>query len=109
MTTPSGRPRPEGVQPIHIEDLERLGINADNELFWDDRRIEIRRPLILTWPQKLLAVLVTVFAVLGGFGALVSGVKDGAEYLCARDIHWLSCPAPDAPAKPPGATTPSSS
>ena len=107
MTTPPAGARPNGVQPIHIEDLERLGINAENELFWDDKRIEIRRPLILTWSQKLLAIIVTVFAVLGGFGALVSGVKDGAEFLCARDIHWLSCPTPDASAKP-AATTPSS-
>jgi hypothetical protein len=107
VTTPPGGGRPNGVHPIGIEDLERLGINAGNELFWDDKRIEIRRPLILTWSQKLLAIIVTVFAVLGGFGALVSGVKDGAEFLCARDIHWLSCPAPETPAKP-AATTPSS-
>ena len=106
MTTPPGTPRPDGVHPIGIEDLERLGIDADNQLFWDDKRVEIRRPLMLTWPQKLLAVIVTVFAVLGGFGALVSGVKDGAEFLCARDIHWLSCPVPDASAKPAGTKTP---
>jgi hypothetical protein len=107
VTDRPGGPWPDGVHPIGIEDLERIGINADNELFWDGRRIEIRRPLILTWPQKLLAIVVTVFAVLGGLGALVSGVKDGAEYLCAREIHWLSCPPP--PSTPPaaGTTTPS--
>jgi hypothetical protein len=83
---------PPDVHPIAVEDFERLGINAANELFWDGRRIEIRRPLILTWPQKIAAGIVTVFAILGGLGALVSGVKDGAEFLCARDIQWLSCP-----------------
>ena len=88
------------MHPISIEDLERIGINADNELFWDGKRVEIRRPLILTWPQKFAAFMVTVFAVLGGFGALVSGVKDGAEYLCARVLDWLGCP-PAAATPPP--------
>jgi hypothetical protein len=93
-------PWPPGVQPIGIEDLDRLGLNADNELFWDGKRVEIRRALVLTTFQKVGAVIVSICAILGGIGALVSGVKDGAEFSCAREITWLSCPAPVAPPAP---------
>lgn len=91
----------DGVHPIGIEDLQRIGINAANELFWDGKRIEIRRPLILSLPQKILAAVVSLCAILGGLGALMSGVKDGAEYLCPRNIHWLGCPSSSERAGPP--------
>jgi hypothetical protein len=39
---------PPDVQLIAVDDLEHIGLNAQNELFWDGRHIEVRRPLILT-------------------------------------------------------------
>jgi hypothetical protein len=38
------------------------------------------------------AVLVTLFAVLGGPGGFFSGVADASDFSCARHIGWLSCP-----------------
>lgn len=89
------------MHPIGIEDLQRIGINASNELFWDGKRIEIRRPLILSLPQKIVASIVSLCAILGGLGALMSGMKDGAEYLCPRGIQWLGCPSSSERAGPP--------
>jgi hypothetical protein len=83
---------PEGVREIRIGDLKKLWIDGDRQLFWDGQQIEIRRPLILTGAQKLAAVLVTLFAVLGGVGGLLSGMTASADFLCARHLHWLSCP-----------------
>jgi hypothetical protein len=89
---------PDGVEEIKLPDLKRLGIDKNRELYWDGQRIEVRRRLDLTRAQKFLAVLVALFAVLGGIGGFVSGFTDAADFLCVRNICWLSCPAPAADA-----------
>ena len=83
---------PPGVTPIGIEDLDKLGLNPRNQLFWDGKRIEVRNRLDLTRLQKTFAVIVSVFAVLGAMGGFVTGLNNASVFLCARDIHWLSCP-----------------
>ncbi len=93
----SGQPAanwPKGVEPVGLEDLGRLGINQDDQLFWDGRRIEVRRSLDLTRFQKIITGIVTFFAVLGGVGGLITGLNNASVFLCAREIHWLSCPPP---------------
>jgi hypothetical protein len=93
---------PPGVEPITVDDLRRLGIDRHNQLFWDGRRVEIRRPLVLTGFQKTVAVIVTLCAVLGGFGGFVSGLNNAAIFLCGRGIGWLGCPPPVIPPEPWG-------
>ncbi len=88
---------PSGVEPIGVDDLRRLGINRDNQLFWDGRRVEVRRPLVLTGFQKSVAVVVTVCAILGGLGGFVTGMNNASVFLCARGIHWLGCPVHEPP------------
>ncbi len=92
---------PADVTPIGVEDLDRLGLDGRNQLFWDGKRVEVRNRLDLTWLQKLLAVVVSFFAVLGALGGFVTGFNNASVFLCARDIHWLSCPAPAPVAKGP--------
>lgn len=84
---------PEGVDPVSLEDLGRLCINRDNQLFWDGRRIEVKRRLDLSPLEKAAAVIVTVMAILGGLGGFATGFNDASEFLCVRNIHLLSCPA----------------
>ena len=88
---------------IGVDDLGRLGIDKANQLFWDGRRIEIRRPLVLTGFQKSVAAVVTVCAILGGLGGFVTGLNNASVFLCARNVHWLSCPAAAPPSAPPSA------
>ena len=83
---------PPDVTPIGVEDLDRLGLDGRNQLFWDGKRVEIRSRLDLTWLQKTLAVIVSICAVLGALGGFVTGFNNASVFLCARDIHWLSCP-----------------
>lgn len=87
--TIQSRPAKGDIRPITIDELDRLGINGENELFWDNRPIEIRH----RWTrfEKTLAAVVSVCVILGGLGALASGIKDGAEFLCARQVTLL-CP-----------------
>ncbi len=84
---------PKGVEQVGLEDLGRLGINQDDQLFWDGRRIEVRRSLDLTRFQKIITGVVTFFAVLGGVGGFITGFNNASIFLCAREIDWLSCPA----------------
>jgi hypothetical protein len=78
--------------------MERLGVDDDNQLFWDGRRVEVRRPLYLTVPEKIVAGVVAFFTVLGALGCAVSGFHDAADFLCARGNQALTCPLPvDAP------------
>lgn len=83
---------PADVTPIGVEDLDRLGLDEHNQLFWDGKRVEVRNRLDLSRLQKLFAVVVSFFAVLGALGGFVSGINNASVFLCARDIHWLSCP-----------------
>ena len=89
---------PADVEPISLEDLGRLGINARQELFWDGHRVEVRRRFILTGFQKLVAFIVSICAILGGLGGFVTGFNNATVFLCARDITVLSCPIATAPA-----------
>jgi hypothetical protein len=89
----AGHGWPDGVEPIGLEDLGRLGISRTDELFWDGRRIEVRRSLVLTRFQKIVTAIVTVFAILGGLGGFVTGLNNASLFLCARNVLWLSCPA----------------
>jgi hypothetical protein len=85
---------PNGVTPIQVPDLKRLGINEQNELFWDGRHVEIRRPLTLTRFQKFITIIVTFCAVLGALGGFVTGFNNASVFLCARHVTFLTCPAP---------------
>jgi hypothetical protein len=88
---------PDGVKPLDtLGQLMQLGIDRDNRLYWNGRPVEVRRTLDLSPAQKLGAIIVALGAVLGGLGGCVTGLKDGAEFLCARNVHWLACPSPSA-------------
>jgi hypothetical protein len=85
---------PNGVTPIQVLDLKRLGINEQNELFWDGRHVEIRRSLTLSRFQKFITIIVTFCAVLGALGGFVTGFNNASVFLCARHVTFLTCPAP---------------
>ena len=85
---------PNGVRPILVPDLKGLGINEQNELFWDGRHVEIRRSLTLTRFQKFITIIVTFCAVLGALGGFVTGFNNASVFLCARHVTFLTCPAP---------------
>jgi hypothetical protein len=92
VTPKSPQGWPPGVDPIDVRDLGRLGINQDDQLFWDGRRIEIRKTISLTKFQTFITTLAAIFAVLGALGGFVTGFNNASIFLCARDIHVLTCP-----------------
>jgi hypothetical protein len=85
---------PEGVEPIGLEALNRIGIDPERQLYWDGRRIEIRRILDLTTFQKRIAVIATIVGLFAGLATIATGINNASIFLCARHITTLSCPAP---------------
>lgn len=85
---------PPGVKPINIEDLAHLGLNENNQLFWDGKRIEVRQAFTLTGLQRTFAIIVSICAICGGLGGCVTGINNASVFLCARGVHILGCPLP---------------
>ena len=85
---------PEGVEPIGLQDLNRLGIDSHHQLYWDGNRIEIRRFLVLTTFQKWFAAVAAVIGLLAGIATIGTGINNASIFLCARHVTLLTCPAP---------------
>jgi hypothetical protein len=85
---------PEGIEPIGMEDLNRIGIDSERQLYWDGHRIEIKRFLVLTRFQKWFAAIATVIGLLAGLATIATGFNNASIFLCARHISVLSCPVP---------------
>jgi hypothetical protein len=85
---------PNGVEPIGLEDLNRLGIDRGDQIYWDGRPIEIRKAIVLTGFQKVIAVIVTVVGLLAGLSTIATGFNNASIFLCGRHISVLTCPTP---------------
>jgi hypothetical protein len=85
---------PKGVKQLVVGDLKRLGIDDDHQIYWDGRRIEIRKSIVLTGFQKIVATVVTVIGLLAGLSTIATGVNNATIFLCARGHQWMSCPLP---------------
>jgi hypothetical protein len=85
---------PPGVEPIGMEDLDRIGIDAEHQLYWDGRRIEIRRFLVLTGLQKWFAAMAAIVGLMAGLSTIATGINNASIFLCARHVTYLTCPTP---------------
>ena len=83
---------PNGVRPILVPDLKRLGINEQNELFWDGRHVEIRRSLTLTRFQKStlpdITEIDTALQAIGRAATFGCGDAECSEYHGTRPVVW---------------------
>jgi hypothetical protein len=91
---------PKGIRSISIDEAGALGTDAKGELYWHGKPVEIRRPLVLTWPQKLGAVIVATATVFAALGAVAQGFAAYNEWACKVGWKSVACPPP-APAQPP--------
>jgi hypothetical protein len=74
-----------GLRPLELRDLGDLSISDANELYWKRKRIEVGKRIDLTRGQTIGAFIVGAAAV---FGALASGLNDGADFACKHGWHW---------------------
>jgi hypothetical protein len=77
-----------------MEDLNRLGIDSEHQLYWDGYPIEVRRSIVLTRIQKRIGVIAAIVGLLAGIATIATGINNASIFLCARHISYLSCPTP---------------
>jgi hypothetical protein len=92
---------PEGVRPIVIGEIERLGIDGVGVLHWDGRPIIVRKGVTLSGWQAAGTVLVVLATVAQGWAA-------GHQWACQAGLVTTWCPPPAgvseaAKAEPKGA------
>jgi hypothetical protein len=66
-------------------------------LYWRGKPVEIRRPLDLSFWQKLGAVLITVFTVIGALGGVAQGWAAYNDWACKVKWRAVCPPAVDKP------------
>ncbi len=67
---------PAHVSSIGMDRLDYLGIDRDGNLYWDGKRVEVRRPLSLTFWQRAGAVVISVSALVAAAAAAISAYAD---------------------------------
>ncbi len=83
---------PNGVRSISIGEADALGVDANGELYWHGKPVEIRRPLVLSKAQAAFAILVSVFAILGAVGSMAQGWASYHEWSCKTGYRSWACP-----------------
>ena len=58
---------PAHVAPISQSGLALLGLDAKHRLYWDGEPVEVGKPLVLTWWQSGLALVVASSTALGAW------------------------------------------
>lgn len=88
---------------VGTNELHRLSVGGDGRLFWDDQPVLVRRRLVLTFWQKLGAILIGLAALTIALSAVVHAGIAAHEWMCGA--KWVSgyCPGatPAAPPPPP--------
>jgi hypothetical protein len=84
---------PPDVEPLVLEEIEKLGRNPKNELFWDGKRLITRSQYVFTWFQTFLAIL----AAIASLATIATGLNNASIFLCGCGYTWLGCPATPAP------------
>ena len=85
----------ENVHPLANADLSRLAISDDGRLYWDGKPVEVRRSLVLSPAQSMIAGIVAVFLVIGAIGAAIQASLALRDWGCR--LGWTAnyCGLPD--------------
>jgi hypothetical protein len=92
---------PKGVRSISQDEADALGTDVKGELYWHGKPVEIRRPLDLTWWQKVGAVIVATATVVAAIGAAAQGWAAYNDWACKVDWKSVVCPPLPTQAAPP--------
>ncbi len=82
----AARDWPARVTPISWNNIGRLGVGQDGQLYWDGRPVVTRSRLNLSSWQRFLAAFTAAAIIAGGFGGLMAGVDAGHHFGC--QVHW---------------------
>jgi hypothetical protein len=65
------------VRSLTWADFERFGIDEQNRLYFDGKKVITEQTITFDW-------WVSLFVILGGFGAFVSGLIDLCKTTCVK-------------------------
>ena len=62
---------PDGVRSVSTDEMDHLGLDAENRLYWDGKPVVTQSRFGLTTWQKIGVGVTVLSAALGGFYALL--------------------------------------
>jgi hypothetical protein len=68
-----------------------LGIDENNQLYWDGRPIQVRQRLGLTFWQKIWAAITALAIVIGAIGSAWQGANAGFDLGCKLNWWTQNC------------------
>jgi hypothetical protein len=80
---------PPGVRTISLDEVDLLGVDRNNRLYWDGRPVEVSRRL--TGWQTFGAFLVGTFVVLGAIGSFAQGWSVYNDWACRAGWPAVRC------------------
>lgn len=100
---------PKGVSSVGIDDIDKLGVDANGKLYWDGKAVATNPFANLSFAEKAIAVAIGLSAIAGGVGGAAQGWAAYNQWACDVRPQWPSmCKPTSAPAglPPPPATNP---
>jgi len=67
---------PTGILPVSAEGLGLIGVGDDGRLYWDGIPVEVARTFTLSWWQRVVAIIVSLSAMVAAGAACVSAYAD---------------------------------
>ena len=91
MTQPNW---PEGVAPVSLDDITKLGVDSKKRLYWDGVPIVTSPLSALTFWQKIIGLVLGFAAVLGGIGSFAQGWTAYNDWACKMKWKVAVCSSP---------------
>jgi len=91
---------------VGAAELHRLSVGGDGRLFWDDKPVLVRRRLVLTFWQKLGAIVIGLAALAIATSILVRTGIVAHDWMCTAKWVSGSCPGALPPPPPPAPPLP---
>lgn len=83
---------PDGVRVIGNGEIDNLGIDRNNVLYWNGRVVMIRKRLVLTFWQNVLAAFTAAAATLVAISSIAQGIVAYSTWACSVGLPAY-CPA----------------
>ncbi len=83
---------PKNVRSIAIDETDGLGVDASGRLYWDGKPVEIiGQRIVLTFAQKIWAVIFAIAGLLAAAGAFAQGWVAFNEWGCKIGLISVFC------------------
>jgi hypothetical protein len=80
------------VRRISLDDVDGLGIDGANRLYWNGKRVITGQRLDLTWSQFLVALAVAIFTAIAAAATAVQAVIAYEDWACRVKPTQPGCP-----------------